>query len=134
MTKDIKNVGLKNYELFEEYGSLYLALVYSYEAEDGEHELYLPKVYLGVHKDRLPTIDVEHSIFNNNPAVFANFGVHRFDLVKSGLIVPDKFGDTHLVEAPYANCLVKEKKVEMTLEEIEKKLGHKIKIVSDKEE
>lgn len=131
MAKDIKNIKLKDYQIYEEAGSLHLSLVYSYEAEDGEHELYLPKVKLGMYIDKIPNLITECC---RNPEVYAEFGSKQFQLLRKKITVSDKFGNTHDIFGLYADCLVKEKKVEMTLEEIEKKLGHKIKIVSDKED
>lgn len=127
---DIKNVKLKEYRAFMDNNcGLCLYLVYQYEAKDGVHELHIPKIELGIFKHLLPDFDIDHSMFIE-PRVFARFVSHSFMLYKTEFVVPDKFDGIQEIDACYADTLVKENVVEMTLDDIEKKLGHKIKIVN----
>ena len=132
MAKNIKNVKLKDYYLCESKGKLYLGLTYTYEDTDGIHELYLPKMRLGIDINCLPQLEIQAGAID--PDAIANFGGKRYDLATTTFVVKNKFGEKLPINGRYANSLVKENEVEMTLDEIEKKLGHKIKIVNNKEE
>lgn len=131
--RDIKNIRLKESEVTydKETHELYLRMVYEYEAKDGVHELHIPKMRLGIFGDKLPVIGREYmsNIWR------AGCGLHEFQLYEADFEVPDKNGNLQkLNERYFADVLVKENPVEMTLEEIEKEIGYKIKIVSEKKE
>lgn len=124
---DIKvgyNVKLKSKKIYEENDHLYLKLVYEYEMDSGVYELTMPKIELDICTKRIPTLSQDNSLIN--PSYHAWFGSHEYDL---------KLGKTEysVGSVAYVIRTIEEKKHEMTLEEIEEKLGYKVKIVSEKE-
>lgn len=129
---DIKNVKLKDFKVYkEEFGSLCLALTYEYEAKDGIHEFHIPKLALRISDKDIPSIETSHYM-RHDDEVYADVGFHKYRLFKTEFDVPDKFGESHTINGCVADCLVKEIPKEITLEEIEKRLGYKVKIVSEK--
>lgn len=130
---DIKNVRLKDFRVYmdEESESLCLALIYEYEAKDGIHELHIPKLALRICDKEMPEIDVNHYAVRDDE-IYADVGYHEYRLFNAKCSVPDKFGELHQVETSVVDCLVKEIKKEMTVEEIEKALGYGVKIVDKK--
>lgn len=124
---------IKNEKLLEavtyqdENGTWYIGLKYGYEDESGIHERYYPKVefpfFCGklpsekFSSDRFGSDELTISLFTNEVAVFrGNFWNHH-----SGQLMRD---------VRIVDNLVKPAVHEMTIEEIEKKLGYKIKIVN----
>ena len=118
------NVKLKSKKIYEQNDHLYLKLVYQYETDSGVYELIIPKIALDICTTRIPTLSQENSLIN--PGYNAWFGSHEYDLEKAST----KYTG---VSVAYVINTIEEKKHEMTLEEIEKKLGYKVKIVSEKE-
>lgn len=113
---------LKDLSLHKEENSkwhtYYLTAVYEVENESGIYELTIPKIDLPV-RNGIPDMTVEHNWYGEDHTEI-NLG----------------FGDLELLHdsgrpAWFAKC-VKEKTHELTMAEIEKKLGYKIKIVSEK--
>lgn len=127
-----KNVVLKERKVFEEDNRLYLKLVYEYEDEHGVYELIIPKLDLEIRTDYLPNI---HHDFHVGPMAILDYYINRdsdtFYLLRDDVAVR-KNGVT-LIEkkAAYVINTLKEKPQEMTIAEIEKKLGYKIKLVSE---
>lgn len=128
-----ENVVLKERKVFEEGNRLYLKLVYEYEDDHGVYELIIPKIDLEIRTDLLPTIE------NNYPwtgpitleLYKIRLGSNIFDLLLSDVAVK-KNGETLTCEkAAYVVNTLKEKRKEMTIAEIEKKLGYKVKLVSE---
>lgn len=124
---------IKNEKLLEavtyqdENGTWYIGLKYGYEDESGIHERYYPKVEFPFFCGKLPSEEFSSdrfgrdeltiSLFTNEVAVFrGNFWNHH-----SGQLMHD---------VRVVDNLVKPTVHEMTIEEIEKKLGYKIKIVN----
>ena len=115
----------------------FLELTYDYDADDGEHTLIIPKARLPIANTRLP-------IFTSVPNGICGFygeDVVTIDTIGysscsdtrifSG-VVTDPRNEEQLNACMYADILVKPKVREMTLEEIEKKLGYKVKVVAKK--
>lgn len=128
-----ENVVLKERKVFEEGNHLYLKLVYEYEDDRGIYELIIPKIDLEIRTDLLPTIK------NDDPwtgpitleLYKIRLGSNIFDLLLSDVDVK-KNGETLTCEkAAYVVNTLKEKRKEMTIAEIEKKLGYKVKLVSE---
>lgn len=131
MKSGIKNVKLLDKEVIEENGQLYLSLKYLYEAMDGIHELHIPRVALNILTKEIPDYRRENNMFYGTDESYICVPGHNYDLNPATLDVINKFGEIVTIQkAKYVEVLVKENQVEMTIEEIEKKLGHKIKIVS----
>ncbi len=128
----IKNVILKEYKVFEKDNHLYLKLVYGYENDHGIYEIIIPKLDLEIRTDYIPDIfhdscmgamDIPYCYIQRNSA--------RFDLLQDDIIVV-KNGETIKCEkAAYMHNTLKEKSTEMTIADIEKKLGYKVKLVSE---
>lgn len=124
-----RNGKLKSLELYEEQynGEMhhFLKGVWEYETVTGRYELTIPKIDLGNSFYKVPEVTCD-SVCNYTSCVFQLYHIPFFkDYLK---LVPDEQGN---------ECYIKELEKfgkEMTLKEIEKKLGYKIKLVSGKEE
>lgn len=110
----------------DENGTWYMELQYEYEDESGVHRRYYPKVEFPFFCGKLPTEEFSSgrfkdnkltiSLFTNEVAVFRG----NFSNPMTGQIMSD---------VCFIDNLIKPAVHEMTIEEIEKKLGYKIKIV-----
>ena len=124
-----RNGKLKSLELYEEQynGEMhhFLKGVWEYETVTGRYELTIPKIDLGNSFYKVPEIkcDLLRSDF------FDKRQLHHIPF--RGTELPLRHDDRGNVS--YIKELEKFEK-EMTLKEIEKKLGYKIKLVSGKEE
>lgn len=122
------NCHLKNAEVCFEDGTPYLKLVYEYEDKKGTHELTFPRVQFPF------SLNSPEVLFNDSPHpalrnVALALALHD-DYAK--ICLYDTKSDDGMVY--FTDKITKYKPQEMTLEEIEKKLGYKVKIVSDKKE
>lgn len=126
----VKDVKLISKEIVEEDRLLYLSLKYQYEEKDGTHVLHIPRVALNILTDRLPECTTESSPYDIDPDCYILVPHHRFELNKGPVVATNKFGEiVNIPRTNWVDCLIRENQIEMTIEEIEKKLGHKIKIV-----
>ena len=110
---ELKNVALKKHDM---YGYC-LDVTYRVERSEDIVDVNIPWVRLPIMNDYL-TIKTER--FPHCSVVSTNFGLGELEVIHN------------IGEAVYTIKTIKTKTKEMTLEEIEKKLGHKVKIVSDK--
>lgn len=101
----------------------YLKLVYSYEDDRGLHEVTYPKVEFSFTESYLPIID-----FKPDPHIET---LEASRLFEDAVIDPR---DGKKYTSTVVDILVKPKTHKMTIEEIEKKLGYKVAIVSNKED
>ena len=127
-----KKVILKERKAFVENNRLYLNLVYEYEDELGIYELIIPKLDLEIRTDYLPLIRYDSYV---GPMDILNCYINResdcFNLLRDDVTVR-KNGETLMCEnAAYVINTIKETLREMTLSEIEKELGYKVKLVSE---
>lgn len=91
----------------------YLSPRYRLETEKSIREIYIPKARLNVNCHDLV---VDLNTFTNN---------YRCNLIPGGLeLYADAEGHA------YYDTVIKEKTYDMTLEEIEKKLGYKVRIIT----
>ena len=116
----------ENFEIYKEDGRHYLRADFNYENDFGIFKCHVNKLEFNL---RLKEMLLETDEFNRKATVT----LHRLnddyrDEEISFHTSSDLAGELFTVQ------LVKEKIQEMTVEEIEKKLGHKIKIVSKKGE
>lgn len=109
---------LTNLELFKENGYYYLHATYQSENDREVYELDFPKLYLGYLYD--------NPIIHYGLCTTSIAEPDTVDLGFGRLIAQRKDGMTGF----YTRKTIKEKTHEMTLEEIEKKLGYKVKIVT----
>lgn len=102
------------------YTSYYLSAVYEVEDDKQIKELTIPHLALPIF--RVPIIRQEYDITDVSLCADLGFGV---------LDVMQDVVDGVSEPVYYVEKLIKEKTQEMTLEEIEKILGHKVKIISN---
>lgn len=99
----------------ERTGTYYLSARYRYEDDSGIEDIYIPKILLPIDKHR---VTLEKSIHMSFPV--CDIGLGPLNLMEDS----DGF---------YMRSKVIEEKVhEVTLDEIEKRLGYKVKIVNSK--
>lgn len=125
MIKNEKLLDAVTYQ--DENGTWYIGLKYGYEDKSGIHERYYPKVEFPFFCGKLPSEDFRSdrfgrdertiSLFTNKVTVFrGNFWNHHSGQLMRDVCVVDD--------------LVKPAVHEMTIEEIEKELGYKVKIIN----
>lgn len=112
---------LKEYKLYPESGYLYMSLTYEIEDEHVIKEIHIPKIATCIPTDREQFINHLTTSHGSVYDVKVDIGSMEYQIIKGGVY------DTYLTEK-----ILYEKPTEMTLEEIEKKLGYKVKIVSEK--
>lgn len=129
-----RNVILKTCELVEDKDLYYLHLIYGYEDDYGVYELHIPKMLLPIRKDVIPSVEMSNldRLYLMDNTAYADFHGQKFELAEGDISCKDLNGDDVHTRARSLICTLLEKKHEMTLEEIEKKLGYKVKIVSEK--
>ena len=116
----------ENFEIYKEDGQHYLRADFNYENDFGIFKCHVNKLRFNLH---LKELLLETNGLNRK----ATITLHRLD---------DDYRDeeisfntsSDLVGELFNVQLIKEKVQEVTMEEIEKKFGHKIKIVSKKGE
>lgn len=118
---------LKDAQIYMLDGSRYLQLVYQYEDEVGIHELTIPQVEFPFGN----RLNLKH-IYEANPALRRV----SIRLCTGGDVANVYLHDTKSNDGMvyYLDRIIKYKPKKMTIEEIEKKLGYKIEIVSSKKE
>jgi hypothetical protein len=129
-TKNERKHELKDIQLFEENGQYYLKLKYIIEDEYSVKEIEIPKVKLPFTKDTYPYINKTICPRKNVWELPTNECV----LEVNGIMFPMALAETSEscgCAAFFTEKVIKEKHKEMTLAEIEKKLGYKIKIVAE---
>ena len=115
---------LKDIQLYEENGQYYLRLKYIIEDDHKIEELEIPKVVIPVNSHALPHLNYECNYSGaEHCELCAGGGCDSIRVFK---------GDTSEANhVYYTTKTIKEKSIELTLSEIEKKLGYKIKIISE---
>lgn len=116
-----KEVKLTKFTLEKDDRGYYLAATYRVEDEHAIREIDIPKIRLGLDAKRV-SIRSEHDPYACHRVSYANLGFGELPLD----FAVNKDGHAYL----YTEKILEEKYTEMTLDEIEKKLGHKIKIVN----
>ena len=123
--ESVKLVDATAYQV--ENGIWYMELQYEYEDESGVHRRYYPKVEFPFFCGKLPPEEFSSdrygrdemtiSLFTNEVAVFRG----NFSNPMTGQIISDVCVIDNLIKPAFH---------EMTIEEIEKELGYKVKIVN----
>lgn len=113
--------------------SHYLRLVYTYEDGNGNlHEVVIPKLSLSLLDSRIPTIETVQPNFVAIERGYIDIG--SLELKRTNVTVTNHEGEkSTYADAYYVDVLKKRAIKKMTLEEIEKKLGCKIELVSKEE-
>lgn len=115
------NQELKKANIYEENGSYYMKLVYEYETESGFYRRTYPKVSFPVTLLHLPTTNIASYLGPVYISLNDELTARYADCIVSGKEVKC---------VNFVDELIEPKVHEMTLEEIEKKLGYSVKIVS----
>ena len=118
---------LKDAQIYMQDGIRYFKLVYQYEDKDGIHELTIPQVEFPFGN----RLNLKH-ICETNPALRRVSIRLCTDGDIANVYLHDTKSDDGMVY--YLDKIIKYKPKKMTIEEIEKKLGYKIEIVSNKKE
>lgn len=116
---------LNQHATYVEDGEVYLKLSYTYEGEDGTREIIFPKIDLGFYEEQIPSYERYIGLYTDKPFIYNRYG-RSFDLCS--VEVPDINDPVDCIDK-----LIKPAVKEITLEEIEKKLGYPVKIVNKKE-
>lgn len=118
------NENLKAAKIYYENGTPYMKLVYEYNDEEGVHEVTYPKVQFPFETDCLPNVTYEGFSFD------VSFNI----IIPHDELILFKGSAGGFDEVYFIDKITKPKFHEMTIEEIEKKLGYPVKIVSEKKE
>lgn len=123
------NTELSNIIPFTEDGDWYLKLIYKYEDKKGKHTVVIPKAAIPFVQGRLPHVNMEppyNSLsISDRPYIDCD---NRMILHKS---VSSLAIDRGVKEpAFYFNIITEYASREMTLDEIEKELGYKVKLIN----
>lgn len=124
---------VKNAKLFRDGGHYFLDVRYETEDDEKVMEYHFPRVRLPIEYADVMNVDYHHDDLRKpqyqlilpRKALLCYEGTATF-------IKDKKDGDRENITIPnayFAECVIKEKTKEMTIAEIEKKLGHKVKIV-----
>lgn len=103
----------------DEFG-YYLSTKFKVEDEHSIREVNVPKIRLLINPNQL-YLRTEADLYSCGYRAWANLGFGE---------LPMEFETVDGNKVLYTETILEEKYAEMTLDEIEKKLGHKIKIVS----
>lgn len=124
---------LKNLELYREGNNYYLKATYEIERDAGIYEAIIPKIDLNIDASFVPRVNIDY-VRDDHSGILGCNPLATVQLSKYGPVTNLCKGKTdHLVgECYYTEKLIKSKVKEMTIEEIEKKLGHPVKIVKSK--
>ena len=112
---------LKQSTTYVEDGKIYLKLSYTYE-DDGTREITFPTIDLGFYTEQIPSIENRLPLYVQIDNCYGDSFTLR-DAETPGSRTP----------VCYFDKLIKPAVKEMTLDEIEKKLGYPVKIVNKKE-
>ena len=125
------NVELYNITPFKENECWYLKLIYKYEDEDGnKHTVVIPKVLIPFSQQDLPVIRSSPSY---NEYLLERPYIDCRDSMMLYKSTCDLASERGVKEPAYYFNIITEYAIkEMTLDEIEKELGYKVKIVSKK--
>lgn len=132
--KNATNVKLESAEVLTGFAThtLYLRLVYTYEDELGKYRLTFPAVNTTIPKNHLPSVicDITSDISSLRPidAKYIDTDDARFP------ISDVRFTLGTFKYRSYLDAIIEPAPKEMTLDEIEERLGYKVKIVSKGEE
>lgn len=126
------NAELSDIIPFKEDGDWYLKLIYKYEDEKGKHTVAIPKAAIPFCQRYIPRINVpqSYSLSSENPYIECSDSMPLHDSVFE---LATERGVKN--KGFYFDIITEYAVKEMTLDEIENKLGHKVKIINkeDKE-
>ena len=124
-SRDERNIELDSITPFKEDGYWYLKLVYKYENKMGKHTVVIPKASLPFPQYTLPNIGGTY--YTNHYMVCSD----TVTLYSSTCDIAIEQGVTE--KSCYFDIITEYSTQEMTLDEIEKELGYKVKIINKEE-
>lgn len=125
------NEHLTSAEVYFEEGIPYIKLEYEYENDDGTHRILFPKVEFPFSCLRVPTLNEIDDQCYISSLITMNFRPCMFSLFKGNAkIIKDDGAAVKHNNVVFLDVITKKKIHEMTLEEIENRLGYSVKIVS----
>lgn len=120
----MEEIKVKKAKLYEEDGCYYIDVTYIYENDRVIKEVHFPKVPMPITEW---TGDVNKEIIRR-PYSDICFGSTKYSIKLGELLMPLE----PINGIAYSEKVIEEKTQEMTIEEIEKRLGYKIKVVAKK--
>lgn len=116
---------------FKENDRWYLKLVYKYEDKKGKHTVVIPKAAVPFSQGRVPYINTPCPYDPNSPFASDRPYINCSDSMLLYKFVCDLASERG-VETPayYFDIITEYASREMTLDEIEKELGYKVKIIN----
>ena len=120
---NISGLELKNFELKKDERGYYLTAKYRVEDQHSIREVDIPKIRLNLNKE-VVSIKTMHDPFGCHRVAHIDLGFGELPLDWD----VNKDGQSYL----FTEKILEEKYTEMTMDEIEKKLGYKVKIVNKK--
>lgn len=134
----IKDVKLVKVEAFQDFGCWYMYLVYEYEDQKGKHRQIYPKVNFPISQFGLPIINYITDPCTSDRGAYmrcvASTRLYKGLPTSSDMAYAKHAHSSDWVSATVFDILTEEAVHEMTLEDIEEKLGYKVKVVSKKED
>ena len=125
------NEHLTSAEVYFEEGVPYVKLEYEYENDDGTHRILFPKVEFPFSCLSIPPITTIDGICYISSLSTMDFRSCELRLFKGNAqIIRDDGAAVKHNNVVFLDVITKKKIHEMTLEEIEKKLGYSVKIVT----
>ena len=139
--KNLQRVDFKRVKIVpgDDVSPFYLDVTYEFENQYGIFELNIPKIRMDMYfqNHQLPNIRRKGAKYDCCINLMrSSFNLPAFiDSYMPGLglsVIPVPTKDDSAPDIEFKITQIKRKELEMTLEDIEKKLGHKVKIVSGK--
>ena len=127
----IYNERLTSAEVYFKAGIPYIKLEYEYENDDGTHRILFTKVEFPISCLNIPTIStIDDQCYISSRSAM-DFRPCTLSLFKGNAkIIKDDGSAVKHDNVVFLDVITKKKIHEMTLEEIEKKLGYSVKIVT----
>lgn len=121
----MEKITLKKAKLVNDDGVYYLDLTYECEDDRIRKEVNIPRVKLELEWNG--NVDTDHRY-----SPYSIDTIHRITLVDNKYRLGKIYSSEAMDTIAYIEKILEEKVQELTLSDIEKKLGYKIKIVNDK--
>lgn len=122
---------LKDVSIYKEHNLYYMKLIYNYKDNEGnEHCMVFPKVCFPTELYDIPTIETNFCRFGViDNSCYLYLRTDKLCAARDIVDTPKGIFD----DVAFVDWITEYATQDMTLEEIENKLGHKVKIVSEKE-
>lgn len=115
----MESAKLKSLTLIRENDRYYLSAVYRVEDDNGTWELSYPRIELMINKNFAPLLSATYGADFNEIVIDLGFGDLPLKEIRKGIYAERK--------------LIKEKVHDMTVSEVEKALGYKVRIIEEAE-